>query len=234
MSTTVFGRLGQFLQRLREQGVAAPLRKAFRDHVYQRDDAIALIAPLPLALPPPAPSSTQGYTYRELRLPEDLPRLGRYFAKRRARLLDIEADGASVVASLFEDEIVGLFAGSTRDFYEESANLRVRVPEGHFYMGELHVAAPHRGRGLHLEMMRLALGIAQAAGCHRGYGYISESNPVSLKLHFRMGYREFGTMFVRRQLLGRTWSREGRYEGLRQPGLLEAELQRRSGAPARR
>jgi len=230
ISSSFVGRFGDLLQRIRGAGVGPTLRKAFHDHVYQRGIAIQLTAPMPLDLPPPMQVSVEGYTYRVFRFPDDLERIERYFSKGRKRLLEVHEQGATVVAAFFEGDVVGLFATTNRDFYEAFAKRVLRVPADYAYYDELHVAAPHRGRGLHIEMMRLAGEEARERGCTSGGGHILESNQLSLKLHLRMGYREVGSMIVRRKLLGWVWSHEQTYQGQRQAELLETVLRGRGRA----
>ncbi len=134
------------------------------------------------------------------------------FFLTHALLRDFVSDPANQMSPAFLDHALGkgdecfaLLHGGELAAYAwftvtptpiDHAGLSMAFAPGYVYMYKAFTHPPHRGKRLYAVVKTMALAHYLAQG-HKGIVcYVSATNFASLKSHFRMGCRQFGSLYI--------------------------------------
>lgn len=204
----------RLIQRFRELGIAATLRKLVADRVMRRSTSVIVEYQAGWSVVGDGAQSPPWLSFRTVRKGDELPPLNDWLAWRDAGFAAMLEAGKVGIFALDDGVAIGCVWLSLADHHDPVAreHYPVREREGYHYCWLVDPA--DRRRNVALPMCRYMLNNFPSLGIDRSFGVVDRVNRPSYLIQLRMGYRERGVKVVHHHLFGWRWTTMSRYDGV--------------------
>jgi GNAT superfamily N-acetyltransferase len=189
-------------------GVAATLRKAFRDHIFSVDHVLILARRLSEPLPF-RKLSLSGLSISVHSTQEGIAKLCKTYPDRAHVFHNYIDDGHEVAIATRDNMAVGYTWVATRDFFDKYLNRReFRIGPGQIYVFAGFVHPDYRGTPVALGMMFEINEVFSDRGYEEVLVAISSGNRESVRFHAKTRYQPTGEAFDCHKLFSYRWTRD--------------------------
>lgn len=206
-------KVGKKLYEIKTMGLFWTLRKYVRDHIYSHKRHVFMYRDL--ADPHRMYSRARRWSFGMVEKDEDLERFRENFSSRMDYIKSMHDQGVVGGMAFYDDVLVGYTWWVTKDYFEPEYNFVIRPKEKEIYQFAGYLLPKLRGTPIVLDGMKFGQQYFRDRGYLRTTCHVDTELVPILKLHFKLGFKEGGSVLHIRKLLFYRWSTVENYEGER-------------------